>query len=318
MALSLIQCPKTSRPPPNNRLRKVGLPPIHRTSLSFSGLQPLTSSRVVVCAAFSAAGSSGSNDDVNPYKVLGANPLDGFDRVKAAYSKKRKDAERRGDDAALSQLEKAYDTIMMSQLTKRKKGETFGSFQLFTNSTSDILIILALFGLSIEKAIIEHWQVKGGVMDVQHRDKVVCYGISSKLAKQHGLVECPFSKSEVKDIRINMAISAVFTAWIIFKRSAEYKPLQFLAFVYVYRVFEKLGAYEPLTSSTFTEDGEDEGRMLRMGKRLLRSLALGYTGALNVIESIGGFIPVFLYNNQALLVTASAALMLHIMASYYK
>lgn len=28
------------------------------------------------------------------------------------------------------QLEKAYDTIMMSQLTKRKKGETFGSFRV--------------------------------------------------------------------------------------------------------------------------------------------------------------------------------------------
>ncbi|CAA0808230.1 Chloroplast J-like domain 1 [Striga hermonthica] len=285
MALSLIQCPKTSIPPPNNCFRKVGLSPIHRTSLSFSGLHRLSSSRVVVRAAFSAAGSSGSNDDVNPYKVLGVNPIDGFDTVKSAYSKKRKDAERRGDDAALSQVEKAYDKIMMSQLTKRKKGETFGSFQVSK--------------------------------DIKFADKQPIFPWGPR-----------FSKSEVKDIRINMAISAVFTAWIFFKRSAEYKPLQFLAFVYVYRVFEKLSASESLASSTFTEDGEDEGRMLRMGKRLLRSLALvfgcvafaslGYTGLLNVIESFGGFIPVFLYNNQALLVTASAALMFHIMASYYR
>lgn len=28
------------------------------------------------------------------------------------------------------QLEKAYDKIMMAQLTKRKKGETFGSFKV--------------------------------------------------------------------------------------------------------------------------------------------------------------------------------------------
>lgn len=105
------------------------------------------------------------------------------------------------------------------------------------------------------------------------------------------------------------------TAWIVIKRNAEWKPLQFLAFVFVYRIFEKLKAFEPPPSTTFTvsydctwkfrllpscisgilrnsfffcflgslnylsgywmqEDGEDEGRALRMGKRLLRSLAL--------------------------------------------
>lgn len=86
--------------------------------------------------------------------------------VKAAYARRRKDAEKRGDEAALAQvvyawqslsnsfsfslcmivvrsehskqalliflfqLEKAYDKIMMSQLTKRKKGVTFGSFKV--------------------------------------------------------------------------------------------------------------------------------------------------------------------------------------------
>ncbi|KAL3626694.1 hypothetical protein CASFOL_029437 [Castilleja foliolosa] len=84
---------------------------------------------MIVCAAFSAAGSSGANSDVNTYEVLGVNPLEGFDMVKVAYTKKRKDAERRCNEAALSHLEKAYDKIMMSQLTKQKKGETFGSFR---------------------------------------------------------------------------------------------------------------------------------------------------------------------------------------------
>jgi len=38
------------------------------------------------------------------------------------------------------------------------------------------------------------------------------------------------------------------TAWILVKRSAEYKPLQFLAFAFVYRLFEKLKASEsPVT-----------------------------------------------------------------------
>ncbi|KAI3458732.1 hypothetical protein Pfo_015395 [Paulownia fortunei] len=284
MALSIIQCPKNSKFPPSNYFLKASSLPLHPTFLRFPRLQPMSGKRAV-CAAFSAAGSSGANSDVNPYEVLGVNPLEGFDMVKAAYAKKRKDAERRGDEAAAAQLEKAYDKIMMSQLKKRKKGETFGSFRVSK--------------------------------DIKYADKqpIVPWGPR-------------FAKSEFKDIRINMAISAVFTAWIFIKRSAEYKPLQFLAFSFVYRIFEKLKAFEPPASPTFTEDGEDEGRMLRMGKRLLRSLALvfgcvafaslGYTGVLNVIEFAGGYIPVFLYNNQELLVTASTALMLHVLASYYR
>ncbi|KAK7817504.1 hypothetical protein CFP56_042789 [Quercus suber] len=80
--------------------------------------------------------------------------------------------------------------------------------------------------------------------------------------------------------------------------------------------------------SAVFEDGEDTGRALRMGKRLLRSLglvfgciavsSLAYTGVLNLIEFVGGYIPAFLYNNQELLVTASTSIMLYVMASYYR
>ncbi|XP_049354583.1 uncharacterized protein LOC125819111 isoform X1 [Solanum verrucosum] len=238
----------------------------------------------MVCAAASAAGSSSSSDDSNPYEVLGVNPIEGFDMVKAAYARRRKDAERRGDEATLAQLEKAYDKIMMSQLTKRKQGVTFGSFKVSK--------------------------------EVRYADKqpIVPWGPR-------------FTKSDDKDIKINLAISAVFIAWVFINRNAEWKPLQFLAFAFVYRIFEKLKAFEPPTP-TFTEEGEDEGRMMRMGKRLLRSLALvfgciaiaslGYTGFLNFIEYAGGFIPVFLYNNQELLVTGFTAIVLHIIASYYR
>lgn len=238
----------------------------------------------VVCAAASAAGNSSSSDDSNPYEVLGVNPIEGFDMVKAAYARRRKDAERTGDEATLAQLEKAYDKIMMSQLTKRKKGVTFGSFKVSK--------------------------------EVRYADKqpIVPWGPR-------------FSKSEDKDIKINLAISAVFIAWVFIRRNAEWKPLQFLAFIFVYRMFEKLKAFEPPTP-TFSEEGEDEGRMMRMGKRLLRSLALvfgciaiaslGYTGLLNFIEYANGFIPVFLYNNQELFVTGCTAVVLHIIASYYR
>ncbi|KAK1283292.1 Mitochondrial import inner membrane translocase subunit TIM44-2 [Acorus calamus] len=85
--------------------------------------------------------------------------------------------------------------------------------------------------------------------------------------------------------------------------------LGFGGLVFFYRIFEKLKSFEPATSPTFTEDGEDEGRGMRMGKRLLRSLALvfgcialsslAYTGILNAIEILGFYIPLFLYNNQA-------------------
>ncbi|XP_019228054.1 PREDICTED: uncharacterized protein LOC109209266 isoform X2 [Nicotiana attenuata] len=277
-----VQFPQTTSliSPPKN-----GSIPASNLSLSF--LRFSIKSRLdkrMVCAAASAAGSSSSSDDSNPYEVLGVSPIEGFDMVKAAYARRRKDAERRGDEAALAQLEKAYDTIMMSQLTKRKKGVTYGSFKVSK--------------------------------EIRYADKqpIVPWGPR-------------FTKSDDKDMKINLAISAVFIAWVFIKRNAEWKPLQFLAFVFVYRIFEKLKAFEP-PSPTFTEEGEDEGRMLRMGKRLLRSLALvfgcialaslGYTGLLNLIEYANGFIPVFLYNNQELLVTGFTAVVLHIMASYYR
>ncbi|CAA7407624.1 unnamed protein product [Spirodela intermedia] len=228
----------------------------------------ISTSHRMVCSASSAAGSTGSSGseiDENPYEVLGVNPIEGFDMMKAAYKRRRKDAESRGDEASVARLERAYDKIMMSQLTNRKKGLAFGSFQVSK--------------------------------DIKYADKqpIVPWGPR-------------FSKSSPKDMKINLAISALFTIWIIIKRSAEYKPLQFLGFVYVYRIFEKLKSSEPAASVTFNEEGEDEGRGLRMGKRLLRSLtlvftcvalaSLGFTGILNVIEYLGQYIPLFLFNNQ--------------------
>ncbi|KAL5731521.1 Protein CHLOROPLAST J-LIKE DOMAIN 1 [Ranunculus cassubicifolius] len=167
----------------------------------------------------SSAGSSSPDSDINPYEVLGVNPLESFDKIKTAYSRKSKDAERRGDEATLNRLEKAYDKVMMAQLSNRKKGLTFGSFQVSK--------------------------------DIKYADKqpIVPWGPR-------------FTKSSADDTRINMAISTVWN------------PLQFLAFVFVYRIFEKLKSFEPQVSSTFNEEGEDEGRGLLMGKRLLRSLCL--------------------------------------------
>ncbi|KAL5704919.1 hypothetical protein ACHQM5_023278 [Ranunculus cassubicifolius] len=147
-------------------------------------------------------------------------------KLKRIIREKSKDAERRGDEATLNRLEKAYDKVMMAQLSNRKKGLTFGSFQVSK--------------------------------DIKYADKqpIVPWGPR-------------FTKSSADDTRINMAISALFTVWIVIKREAEWKPLQFLAFVFVYRIFEKLKSFEPQVSSTFNEEGEDEGRGWRMGSRSL-------------------------------------------------
>lgn len=55
----------------------------------------------------------------------------------------------------------------------------------------------------------------------------------------------------------------VQTAWTILKRNAEYKPLQFLAFAFVYRIFEKLKAFEPPASPTYTVSSISCGTMCR-------------------------------------------------------
>ncbi|XP_019424436.1 PREDICTED: uncharacterized protein LOC109333408 [Lupinus angustifolius] len=243
--------------------------------------------KMMICnASASAAGTSNPDDaDFNPYQVLGVNPIEKFDAIKAKYAKKRKEAEINGDEATASRLEKAYDKLMMAQLTNRKKGVTFGSFKVSK--------------------------------DIKYADKqpIVPWGPR-------------FSKSSTNDIRINLAVSAVFTAWILVKRSAEYKPLQFLAFAAVYRLFEKLKSFESPVAKKYTEEGEDTGEGLRMGKRLLRALALvfgcvafaslAFTVALNVIEYASGSIPAIVYNSQELIITTSSAVLLYILASYYR
>ncbi|OWM74599.1 hypothetical protein CDL15_Pgr005179 [Punica granatum] len=167
-----------------------------RGLLSPSFVRTVPRRSLVTYFAASAAGSSNSDGNLNPYE-----------------------------------LEKACDRVMMAQLSNRKMGVTFGSFKVSK--------------------------------DIKFADKqpIVPWGPR-------------FSKSSDQDSRTNMAISAAFVAWVLIKQNAEYKPLQFLAFVFVYWIFEKWKAFEPPVSPTFTEDGEDPGRGVRMGKRRLRSLAL--------------------------------------------
>nr|GEW50922.1 chloroplast J-like domain 1 [Tanacetum cinerariifolium] len=43
---------------------------------------------------------------------------------------------------------------------------------------------------------------------------------------------------------------------------------------------------------------------------------MGYTGIVNLIEFISGYVPVSLYNNQKVIVTAAISISLYLMASY--
>ncbi|CAL9095034.1 unnamed protein product [Musa textilis] len=116
-----------------------------------------------------------------------------------------------------------------------------------------------------------------------------------------------YSRSNVKDMRLNMAISAVFVRSKIFQSC--FLKIYLLLCLSEYKV--DLKAFEHAVSPTLDEYGEDEGKGLLMGRRILRSLplvfhciavsSLGHTGLLNLIEFLGHATPLFLYNNQVLL-----------------
>ncbi|CAI5458099.1 unnamed protein product [Closterium sp. Yama58-4] len=76
------------------------------------------------------AASPGAQPAEDPYQVLGVRPLDSFDAIKMAHRKKLRDAEGKGDEAEIERIDRAYDAIMMRQLTMRKKGVTFGSLEV--------------------------------------------------------------------------------------------------------------------------------------------------------------------------------------------
>uniref|UniRef100_A0A0D9XKM5 J domain-containing protein n=1 Tax=Leersia perrieri TaxID=77586 RepID=A0A0D9XKM5_9ORYZ len=126
-------------PPSLFRRRSLSSSSSSRSALSPLAARPARLSAVPikrhggVVAAASAAGSAwfGAGDDENPYEILGTSPLDGFDQVKMAYTRRRKDAESNSDAEYLMKvLERAYDTVMMEQLQSRKKGVAYGSIQV--------------------------------------------------------------------------------------------------------------------------------------------------------------------------------------------
>ncbi|KAJ7513585.1 hypothetical protein O6H91_23G005500 [Diphasiastrum complanatum] len=153
---------------------------------------------------------------------------------------------------------------MMSQLSKRKQGLTFGS-------------------LKVSK-------------EIRYADEQSFFLWGPR-----------FTRPSQRDVLINFAISAFFGIWMAFTGSADWKPLQFLIFSYMFRIFNKLKQFEPPEAATAVED-EDHNRRMKGGKRLLRTFglvfscvaisSLAFTGTLNLYEFLGMYIPLVLINSQ--------------------
>ncbi|KAM0883004.1 hypothetical protein ACQ4PT_031911 [Festuca glaucescens] len=173
------------------------------------------------------------------------------------------------------------------------------------------------------------------MQQLQYRKKGVTYGsveVSKDIKYADNQPIVPWgprpSKSAVKDVRINMAISAAIVVWIAIIGTADWKPLQFLCFGFFYRILQKLRVTEPPITPIYNEYGELEGRGVRMAKRVFRALglifgcvfaaSLGYTTALNVVEFSWQHTPRIVYYYQELIVTAAASVLLCITASYYR
>ncbi|KAL6136237.1 hypothetical protein ACLB2K_061538 [Fragaria x ananassa] len=95
MALAVshaLLCPKLQFPQRNFRPKA---PPL---SFSPPNFRAIPQNRRIVLAAASAAGSSNSDSCLNPYEILGMNPIEGFDKVKETYKRKHKEAMSNGDE----------------------------------------------------------------------------------------------------------------------------------------------------------------------------------------------------------------------------
>ncbi|XP_066352381.1 protein CHLOROPLAST J-LIKE DOMAIN 1, chloroplastic-like isoform X2 [Miscanthus floridulus] len=134
------------------------------------------------------------------------------------------------------------------------------------------------------------------MQQLQYRKKGVTYGsvqVSKDIKYADNQPMVPwgprFSRSTVKDMRINMAISAAFVVWIAIMGNADWKPLQFLCFAFFYRIVQKLRATEPAITPIYNEYGEVEGRGIRMAKRVVRALGLIF-GCVFTASLVRGFV----------------------------
>ncbi|XP_052134917.1 protein CHLOROPLAST J-LIKE DOMAIN 1, chloroplastic-like isoform X2 [Oryza glaberrima] len=241
----------------------------------------------VVAAASAAAGSAqfGAGDSENPYEILGISPLDGFDQVKMAYKRRRKDAESNKDAEHLFKLERAYDMVMMEQLQNRKNGVAYGSIQVskdikyadnqpvvpwgprYSRSTGKDLRI----NMAISATFIMYISTMG------HADwkpmQFLCFAYFYRILDKLKATES--------------ASTPIYN---------EYGEVEGRGIHMAKRVLRSL--------------------CLVLGSIL--AVSLGYTGLANFSQFLGQYIPSVVYNFQELIVTTASSVLLCILASYYR
>ncbi|CAM6113011.1 unnamed protein product [Calypogeia fissa] len=273
----------------STRVYGLATAPLHPRRILRCGQVQSRSLKISCSAAGGAASNPPAGSDESPYQVLGVTPFEKFDNIKAVYTRRHRDAEKRGDEAAMARLEGAYDQLLMAQLRNRKQGRTVGDFEVSK--------------------------------EIKYADKRAWFPWGPKSAV-----------SSRNDILINFAGSAAIGIWMYVLQQADWKPLQFLLFGYVWRIFMKLADFEPPASaqSSFAEDDEEQTttRRQKTGKRLLRTLAfvfgcvaiasVAFTGMLNGYELLGLYIPRAVINSQELFVTVTASVLLFIVGSYFR
>ncbi|CAN6299086.1 unnamed protein product [Urochloa humidicola] len=240
-----------------------------------------------VAAAASAAGSShfGAGENENPYEILGISPLDGFDQVKVAYKRKRKDAESSCDREYLVKLERAYDMLMMDQLLNRKKGVTYGSIQVSKDIRYADYQPIVPWGPRYSRSTVTDLHINMAISTafimcistLGHADwkplQFLCFAYFYRILEK--------LKSMEPDI------SPIYN---------EYGEVEGRGIHMAKRVLRSLG--------------------LVLGSILAASV--GYTGLANFSQFLGQYIPTVVCNFQELIVTTASSVLLCILASYYR
>eukprot|EP00850_Spirogloea_muscicola_P016690 SM000137S00468 [mRNA] locus=s137:246132:249407:- [translate_table: standard] len=132
------------------------------------------------------------------------------------------------------------------------------------------------------------------------------------------------AQSSKNNIYINLAISATFAFWILScGGQAEYKPLQFLIFAYMYQrvalAQEEEGGDEPeVAASKKTQNAKTLMRALGLVFGNIAVAAFSYTFLVKALDSIGRAVPSALATGQELFVTLAASISLFLTASYYR
>ncbi|CAN6282763.1 unnamed protein product [Urochloa humidicola] len=240
-----------------------------------------------VAAAASATGSShfGAGENENPYEILGISPLDGFDQVKIAYKRKRKDAENSCDQEYLVKLERAYDMLMMNQLLNRKKGVTYGSIQVSKDIRYADYQPIVPWGPRYSRSTVTDLRINMAtstafimcISTLGHADwkplQFLCFAYFYRILEKLKATE--------------PAIAPIYN---------EYGEVEGRGVHMAKRVLRSLG--------------------LVLGSIL--AVPMGYTGLVIFSQFLGQYIPTVVCNFQELIVTTASSVLLCILASYYR